>query len=439
MRIILLHVVLAITASFISCEQKGDKKNRDLSEMLPRKKALTYTAEWAMIQNNAAVLTKNLRSNPSDKKSLLAMIALYLQEARNTGNFSYYNEAALNCIDRVLEIDAVNFEARSFKATILLSQHQFEQALEIAENLQKQYPLNAYVYGLLVDALVELGRYEDAVVAAEQMISIRPDIRSYARISYLREIHGDLDGAVAAMKLAVDAGVPGDENTEWCRVRLGHLYEQLGKVSDANLHYSIANENRQPYPYALAGMARIEAHNRDYKTALNLYQGADSLLTDHGFKEGIAEMQEMLGRKEMADKIAKDILNYMKAIAGNSEASLGQNEDHEMAHALMGVGDYQQALEYVLKEYRRRPANIEVNETVALVYYQQGLYQQAIPFMEKAMSTGCRNPELLCHAGLLFVKSGNTGKGKQLIREALKNNPVISHGLLEECKTILGM
>lgn len=438
MRITLLYFILAITAFFISCEQKGDKKDRELSAILLRKEALTYTAEWNMIQNNAVLLTKNLQSNPSDKKSLLAMIALYLQEARNTGNFSYYNEAALNCIERVLEIDATNFEALSFKASILLSQHRFEQALEIAEELQKQYPFNAYIQGLLVDAFVELGRYEEAVTAAEKMIAIRPDIRSYARISYLREIHGDVSGAISAMKLAVDAGVPGDENTEWCRVRLGRLYEQLGKVDDANSHYSIANENRQPYPYALAGMARIAAHNRDYKTALNFYQQADSLLTDHGFKEGIAEMQEMLGRKEMADKIAKDILSYMKTFAGNSEASLGQNEDHEMAHALMGVGNYQQALEYALKEYRRRPANIEANETVAQVYYQQGLYQQAIPFMEKAMSTGCKNPELLCHAGLLFIKSGDKEKGKQLIREALKNNPVVSRRLLEECRALIG-
>jgi tetratricopeptide (TPR) repeat protein len=439
MRTVLLYFVLAIAIFIISCAQKGDRKNRELSSILPRKEALTYTAEWAMIQNNASVLTKNLRSNPSDKKSLLALIALYLQEARNTGNFSYYNEAALNCIDRVLEIDATNFEALSFKATILLSQHRFEQALEMAENLQKQYPLNAYVYGLLVDAFVELGRYKDAVAAAEKMISIRPDIRSYARISYLREIHGDLDGAITAMKLAVDAGVPGDENTEWCRVKLGHLYEQLGKPGDANFHYSIANENRQPYPYALAGMARMAAYNRDYKTALHLYLRADSLVSDHGFKEGIAEMHSMLGQEEMAGKIAQSILDYMKSFAGNSDTSSGQNEDHEMAHALMGVGNYRQALEYALKEYKRRPANIEVNETVALVYYQQGLYQQAIPYMEKAMSTGCRNPALLCHAGLLLVKSGNKEKGKQLIREALQNNPVISQSLLEECKTTLSM
>ncbi len=42
-----------------------------------------------------------------------------------------------------------------------------------------------------------------------RMVSIRPDIRSYSRISYLREIHGDIPGAIEAMELAVEAGAPG--------------------------------------------------------------------------------------------------------------------------------------------------------------------------------------------------------------------------------------
>ena len=53
----------------------------------------------------------------------------------------------------------------------------------------------------------------------------------------------------------------------------------------------------------------------------------------------------------------------------------GQNEDHEMAHAYMGVDDYDKALEYAMEEYNRRPANIEVNETIAIVYYRKAIMQ----------------------------------------------------------------
>ena len=89
------------------------------------------------------------------------------------------------------------------------------------------------------------------------MISIRPDIRSYSRVSYLREIHGDYPGAIEAMKLAVDAGLPGDEATEWARVHLGHLYEITGDLKNAEMHYLIALQKRPGYAYAIAGQGSI--------------------------------------------------------------------------------------------------------------------------------------------------------------------------------------
>jgi pentatricopeptide repeat protein len=215
-------------------------------------------------ENNVDVLIRKINTNPSDIKSLLALTAQYIQEARNTGNFNYYNRAALKCINAVLEKDAKSLEALTFKATILFSQHHFTDGLAIATLAQQLYPYNAYVYGLVVDGYVESGKYKEAIEAADKMISIRPDIRSYSRIAYLREIHGDIPGAIAAMKMAVDAGAPGDENTEWCRVQLGKLFEKIGNVNEAKMHYTIAANNRQNYPYALAGLARIATDEKDH-------------------------------------------------------------------------------------------------------------------------------------------------------------------------------
>jgi len=78
-----------------------------------------------------------------------------------------------------------------------------------------------------------MGNYDTAVDKADKMVSIRPDLRSYSRISYLREIHGDNTGAIDAMKLAVDAGAAGDEATEWARIQLAKLYEHTGQLKYA--------------------------------------------------------------------------------------------------------------------------------------------------------------------------------------------------------------
>lgn len=103
----------------------------------------------------------------------------------------------------------------SLTASVLLSQHEFKQALQIAKEEAQLYSYNAGIHGSLTDAYVELGNYKKAVATADKMMSIRPDLRSYSRISYLREIYGDMDRAIEAMKLAVTAGYLGYEQTAW--------------------------------------------------------------------------------------------------------------------------------------------------------------------------------------------------------------------------------
>ena len=435
----LLVIFVAASAFMLTRIKKTGKNETAYNCLLPRKSSLAYAAEWAVVKNNVDALIRKINANSSDIKSLLALTAQYIQEGRNTGNFNYYNKAALKCINTVLEKDGKSFEALTFKATILLSQHRFSDGLAIASQVQKLYPYNAYVYGLLVDGYVETGKYKEAIEAADKMISIRPDNRSYSRIAYLREIHGDISGAIEAMKMAVDAGAPGDENTEWCRVQLGKLFEKTGKISEAKMQYIISADNRINYPYALAGLARIAAEEKDYTKALALYMQADSLIPDHTFKEGIAEIYNLTGQAERAKKVAEEILNYMQNFSSTGEnKNTGQNEDHEMAHAYMGVNNYEKALEYALQEYNRRPANIEVNETVAIVYYVKGEYAKALPYIEAALKTNCKNPELLCHAGLIYAKSGDNVKAKALLKEALKNDPLIPVSFKIESEEMLG-
>ena len=432
-----LLVLIVAASAVVLTRSKHGKAETVYSELLPRKTSLVYAAEWAVVKNNVDVLVRKLEINPNDIKSLLALTAQYIQEGRNTGNFNYYNEAAFKCINNILDKDQDNFEALTFKATILLSQHRFADGLAIATKAQQLYPHNAYVYGLLVDGYVETGKYKEAIEAADKMVSIRPDNRSYSRIAYLREIHGDIPGAIEAMKMAVDAGAPGDENTEWCRVQLGRLIEKTGKINEAKMQYTIAIDNRNNYPYALAGLARISIVEKDYNKALDLLMRADSIIPDHTFKEGIAEIYKLQGENDKAKKVAEEILNYMKKKSSANKNSIGQIEDHEMAHAYMGIDNYEKALKYALLEYDRRPENIEVNETVAIVYYGQREYAKALPYIETALKTSCKNPELLCHAGLIYSKTGNKEKAKTLLNEALKNDPIIPMVLKDECNRML--
>ncbi|MDQ3100860.1 MAG: transposase, partial [Bacteroidota bacterium] len=171
-------------------------------------------AEADQRRTTYVTLQQKLNANPNDLKSWIKLSELFITEARITGNFGSTYVAALSILDDLLDRtktssafhDEIRGEALTLKALIMLSQHQFKEALVLGEDAIKLDPYRAFNYGVLVDAHVELGNYPAAVQMSDRMVSIRPDLRSYSRVSYIREIHGDITGAIAAMDMAVKAG-----------------------------------------------------------------------------------------------------------------------------------------------------------------------------------------------------------------------------------------
>jgi tetratricopeptide (TPR) repeat protein len=262
-------------------------------------------------------------------------------------------------------------------------------------------------------------------------MSIRPDIRSYARASYLREIYGDYEGAVEMMKLAVDAGAPGDESTEWSRVQLGHLYENMGDPANAELNYSNALTNRPGFVQAIAGRARLAMAAKDYTRAIVLYQEADSLGHDLSVREELVDAYQLAGQEARSVAVARQVIDQMNTMtkAAAADESIGHYADKELAYAYLKAGEVDKALEHATAEYNRRPRNIDVNETLAWVYYKKGEPSKALPYIESALSTNSRNPVLLCRAGLIYAGAGNKARARQLLGMALKGKAIIPENL----------
>jgi tetratricopeptide (TPR) repeat protein len=343
----------------------------------------------------------------------------------------------MHYIEQVLKKDPKNFEALTLKSILQLSQHHFSEALETAQKAKQINPHNAYVYGLMIDAYVEMGNYKKAVENSDEMVSIRPDIRSYSRISYLREIHGDYPGAVEAMKMAVESGAYVDEPTAWARIQLARLYECTGDLKSAEMHYTIALNERPEYAYAIAGLGSIAVANKDYNKAIAQYIKADTLVTDYAFKEKLAELYLLTGQQKKANELTSAIIKQLTEASKEGEGSINHHADKELAFVYLLVNKNAAALKHALAEYNRRPDNIDVAETVAWTYFKNGEVQNAIPFIETALRTGSKNPVLLCHAGIIYAASGNKQKSQLLLSEALKNNPNIDPALKEEARKIL--
>ena len=433
---ILIIGLFVITAGFIVVKYKKDKKIKAATfyALKDRRGMVAQSAEEKQVQKEFADLMKIVRTNPDDTKSRIALASLYIREARITGDYMYYDVAAMKYVNEVLEKDSLHFEALTFKSLLYLSQHHFADGLALAEKARDIIPDNAFVHGILVDGNVEMGNYAEAVEEADKMISIRPDLRSYSRVSYLREIYGDYPGAIEAMQLAVGAGYPGDEATEWARVHLGFLYETTGDLKNAEMHYLIALQRRPGYAYAIAGQGRIALAAKEYDKAIAYYLQADSLVNDYSLKEEMAKAHQLAGQKNKSDSIMKWLISAMNqdAKSGQDDENIGHYADKELAYAYMKTGDYDKALKHALAEYNRRPANIDVNETVAWAYYMKGDYNKSLPYLEAAMKTNSKKPDLLCRAGLIYARTNNKAKAKSLLGELMATHSTIDESLKTE-------
>lgn len=426
--------VFTIIIIFIIVKFKNKEEQTVFYELKERSGLPAKNNEYALSRAATQRFKLAIEENQDVIKSRLGLATIYIKEGRITGDHAYYDAAAMQQVNSILKNDADNFEALTYKSLIYLSQHHFAEGLEVAEKAKAINPANAFIYGLLVDANVEMGNYTRAVANSDSMVSIRPDMTSYSRISYLREIHGDYPGAIDAMLRAVEAGVPGDEGTEWTRVQLGHLYENTGDIKRAEMHYTIALDERPDYAYALAGMAHIAIANHDYTKAIQYYLKADSLVADNVFKEELVDVYKLAGENGKAVKLAQSVVEDMSKAskAELTNENIGHYSDRELAYAYLKVNDNDKALTHALAEYNRRPDNNDVNETVAWVYYNQNKADKAIPYIKEALKTNCRNPSLLVHAGLIYARAGEKKLAKKYLEESTASNAFISPSLQAE-------
>ena len=365
----------------------------DLPKLLDRSPNLGSQKERTLVVKTYKDLSTAIQTNPGDIDSRLKLVQLFMLEARVTGEHGHYYPAALTVLDQIFGRGPAKddrFYALSLKASVLLSLHKFQQALDVAKEAVVINPHNAQIHGALVDANVELGNYEKAVEVSDKMVSIRPDLRSYSRISYLREIHGDVEGAIEAMQMAVSAGYPGYEETAWCRLTLGDLYLNYNMLKEAKMQYETILTERIDYPFAYEGLAKVAWKEGKTDKAEELLKKACELIPEVGFYQTLAELYTETGRKEEADKLVGEILIML----ADDEAH-GHQMSMEYADLYLNlIGDVDMAMQYATKAYEARPANIDVNLLMAQVYQKKGDIDMARKHLKVAQKTNSQDPEM---------------------------------------------
>lgn len=381
----------------VGCNSNANNKSSaeavsdsDIPPLLDRKGQLATATEWQKTKQKVDELKMKIAQKPSDVKPRLQLATIYIAEARITGEHPYYYPATHKILDGVLAIDSRNFEAIVYKASVKLSQHKFKEAKALAEQARNINPNNAYVYGLLVDANVELGNYEEAVANSDKMQSIKPSLEAYSRASYLREIFGDYKGAIKAMELAVQAGLPGSEPQCWSQNTLADLYYKTGDLEKSELAYRGVLSMRPSYAFALAGLAKIEQKKMNYDNALKLLDSAAAIMPEFSFYEQMGDIYALQGDNDKAQKKYAEVKEML-----DEDAKSGHLVNLELAKLYVKMNKFDLAKKHAMEEYAVRPANIDVNKELAWIAYKENDMKKSKEYLQLAKRTGSKDPELM--------------------------------------------
>jgi len=176
--------------------------------------AASSTTSRDGLSRSVASLTARVAANAADDEAAVALSDVLMRQARVVGDATLPRraEAALTSTIAATE----SYLGRRMLGAVYLAQHRFLEALDAGQRAQRLRPDDPWNYGVIGDAALELGRYDEAFAAFDRMTSLKPTAAAYARIAYARELQGNLDGAVTAMRMAIEATSPQDpEGIAW--------------------------------------------------------------------------------------------------------------------------------------------------------------------------------------------------------------------------------
>ena len=389
--------------------------------------AVDFSADQALsrfslgnTEATVGALQERLQVRPRDAEAHALLGFGYQQRARETGDPSYYPRAA-DVLRRADALAPDNELATSGLASLALSQHRFGEALGLGRRAQTLAPTAARNYGLIGDALVELGRYEEAFRAFDRMSRLKPNLAAYARISYGRELIGRQKGAIQVMSLAVQAAGAQSEPTAWTRVQLGKLHFGRGELEAARREFNHALFALPGYVYALDALARVEAARGRHERAIELARQAAETVPLPEFVTTLGDLYRSTGRKRLARE--------QYALIGATERLLRANGVRTDLESALFKVDHGIALRRALEEARRaqreRPT-VFADDALAWALARTGECEAALHYSKRALRLGTRDADFFFHRGMIERCLGRPAAAREWFARALEQNPHFS-------------
>jgi tetratricopeptide (TPR) repeat protein len=361
-----------------------------------------------------------LTRNPLDARSYYRLGDAYVQKARESADFSYF-ALAERALRQALELDPRQAGARRHLAYVLYSRHEFAGAAAEAAEAIVLDPTDSHAYGILGDAYLEMGEYEQAELVYRRMTARAEDLYSLCRLAGLKSFRGDPRGAMDDLERAIRAGrmqgVPA-EAIAWVEWQVGSEHWALGEIELAEQRYLRALEALPHYHRALAGLAQVRAAQERYREASDLYRQAIAIIPQPDYVAALGDLLDKIGRP---DESAKQyaLVEYIGRLSELNKVLYNRElayffADHDLKPS--------EALALAAREFEVRH-DIYAYDVLAWALYRNGRSADARAVIGEALKLGTRDARLFYHAGMISLRLGATADAQEYLERALSINP----------------
>src|SRR5918911_746814 len=245
-------------------------------------------------------LQEKIRENPKDFDAHIELAGAYLQKVRETGDPTLYTKTE-DLLDEAQKLQPRSPELFASRGTLALARHDFAAALGYGTRALASDPQSARYQGIVGDAQIELGMYDEAIRSYQEMVDSRPDFAAFSRVAYARELYGDPEGAIEAMQFALQAGSGTPENVAWAHVQLGNLWFNSGNLKEAQKAYDLSTKTDNGYGPALAGQAKVAAARGDLGQSASLYRQAFNRMPLSEYAIALGDVYAEMGHRKKAE------------------------------------------------------------------------------------------------------------------------------------------
>jgi tetratricopeptide (TPR) repeat protein len=338
-----------------------------------------------------AELQADVRAGRTDRAAALA--AAYLQKVRETGDASFYTRAD-GLLRQALARDPRDQGTLVQAATLAAARHDFRGALRLARRAATVLPGTLAPLPVTVDALVELGRYGAAERTLQRLVDLKPNLTAYARVSYFRELTGDLPGAVDAMRRAVSAGGPAPENVAYVQSLLGALELARGRTGAARHAYDAALAAMPAYAPAAAGRARVAAVEGDLRGAIGRWRRVVARLPLPEYVIALGETELAAGRVAAGRRDLQLVRAQQRLLA-----AAGVNTDVELALFEADHGSRARGVALARAAWANAPS-VRSADALGWALTRAGRVRAGLRWAHRALKLGSLDPGLRYHAGM---------------------------------------